>query len=244
MVAQRLGAHEQAEVPAARHTAYHVLRRRPRVVRDREDLLGRARSICPTMLDYKVAALDVYTPLDMRAPGATLGVLRAINSSGQAVGRIDDALVNGAVWDTPASPVKLDAGLPRAINSAGTLIVGGRPNGQPVFWTRTATGAWNTVGIVLPSLGGTCGGEAINLNDDGVVVGRSCDARGNINAAIWRIDLSVTPAVVSGPQRLPGLGIKRGSETSTAVYVSPVAPYTVVGGASAQTGGQAVRWTW
>jgi len=177
-------------------------------------------------------------------PGATLGVLRAINSAGQAVGRIDDASVNGAVWDTPASPVKLDAGLPRAINSAGTLIVGGQPNGQPVFWTRTATGAWNTVSIVLPSLGGTCGGEAIGLNDDGVVVGKSCDARGNINAAVWRIDLSVTPAVVSGPpQRLPGLGIKRGSETSTAVYVSPVAPYTVVGGASAQTGGMAVRWS-
>ncbi|PYP76579.1 MAG: hypothetical protein DMD35_18260 [Gemmatimonadetes bacterium] len=177
-------------------------------------------------------------------PGATAGTLRGINSAGQAVGRIDDALFNGAVWDTPASPVKLD-GWPRALNSAGTLIVGGRPNGQPVYWTRTATGTWNTVGIALPSLGGTCGGEAINLNDDGVVVGKSCDARGNINAAIWRIDLSVTPAVVSGPQRLPGLGIKRGSETSTAVYVSPVAPYTVVGGASAQTGGMAVRWsTW
>jgi hypothetical protein len=178
--------------------------------------------------------------------GATAGTLRGINSAGQAVGRIDDALFNGAVWDTPASPVKLD-GWPRALNSAGTLIVGGR-NSQPVFWTRTAAGTWNTVGIALPSLGGTCGGEAINLNDDGVVVGRSCDARGNINAAIWRVDLSVTPAVVTGPQRLPGLGVKHGAnsnENSTAVYVSPVAPYTVVGGSSTQNGAQAVRWvTW
>src|SRR5215213_8886976 len=171
--------------------------------------------------------------------GSTTGVARGINAAGQVVGRLD-ASATGAVWDTPASPVRLD-GWPNTLNSAGTLIVGAR-NSQPVYWTRTATGTWNTVGIALPSLGGTCGGDAIGLNDDGVVVGKSCDARGNINAAIWRIDLSVTPAAVSGPQRLPGLGIKRGSESSTAVYVSPVAPYTVVGGASAQTGGQAVRW--
>src|SRR6478672_3919319 len=41
VVAQRLGAHEQAEVPAARHAADDVLRGRPRVLGDREDLLGR-----------------------------------------------------------------------------------------------------------------------------------------------------------------------------------------------------------
>jgi len=179
-------------------------------------------------------------------PGGIRGTLLGINSAGQAVGRSDDASINGAVWDTPASPVKLD-GIPNTLNSASTLIVGAR-NSQPVFWTRTAAGTWNTVGIALPSLGGTCGGAAIGLNDDGVVVGRSCDARGNINAAIWRIDLSVTPAVVSGPQRLPGLGVRHGAnsnENSTAVYVSPVAPYTVVGGSSTQNGAQAVRWlTW
>jgi hypothetical protein len=179
-------------------------------------------------------------------PGGIRGTLLGINSAGQAVGRNDDASINGAVWDTPASPVKLD-GIPNTLNSASTLIVGAR-NSQPVFWTRTAAGTWNTVGIALPSLGGTCGGAAIGLNDDGVVVGRSCDARGNINAAIWRIDLSVTPAVVSGPQRLPGLGVRHGAnsnENSTAVYVSPVAPYTVVGGSSSQNGAQAVRWlTW
>jgi hypothetical protein len=179
-------------------------------------------------------------------PGGIRGTLLGINSAGQAVGRSDDASINGAVWDTPASPVKLD-GIPNTLNSASTLIVGAR-NSQPVFWTRTAAGTWNTVGIALPSLGGTCGGAAIGLNDDGVVVGRSCDARGNINAAIWRIDLSVTPAVVSGPQRLPGLGVRHGAnsnENSTAVYVSPVAPYTVVGGSSSQNGAQAVRWlTW
>lgn len=177
--------------------------------------------------------------------GAAAGAVRGINAAGQIVGRVDASLI-GAVWDTPASPVRLD-GMPNSINSAGTLIVGARSS-QPVYWTRTATGTWNTVGIALPSLGGTCGGDAIGLNDDGVVVGRSCDVRGNINAAIWRVDLSVTPAVVTGPQRLPGLGVKHGAnsnESSTAVYVSPLAPYTVVGGASALGGGQAVRWlTW
>src|SRR4029079_5373706 len=86
--------------------------------------------------------------------GAPFAVARGISAAGQVVGRLD-VLDAGAVWDTPASTVRLD-GWPNTLNSAGTLIVGAR-NSQPVYWIRTATGAWNTVGIALPSLGGTCG---------------------------------------------------------------------------------------
>ena len=58
------------------------------------------------------------TPLTLPS-GATTGASRGINRLGQIVGRLDASDL-GAVWDDPATPVRLD-GLPDAINSAGTL---------------------------------------------------------------------------------------------------------------------------
>jgi len=185
------------------------------------------------------------TPLTLPAGFAT-GSVRSMNGKGQLVGRLDQS-DRGAVYDDPASPIVLD-GLPNSINPAGTLVVGVR-TGRPVYWYRTASGAWNTVGVNLPTLGGTCGGEASGLNDDGVVVGKSCDSAGNIQATVWRLSVSTsTPVLIAGPQRLPGLGVKRGAtgnESSSAMRVSSSAPYVIVGLASASGGSQVVRWrTW
>jgi uncharacterized membrane protein len=185
------------------------------------------------------------TPLVLPS-GATTGSARGINRLGQIVGRLDSSDL-GAVWDDPATPVRLD-GLPDAINSAGTFIVGAR-GGQPAYWTRSASGAWTTVGTVLPSLGGTCGGEAIGLNDDGIVVGKSCDTRGNLQATLWRLDLSgAAPVLLGAPQRLPGLGGKHAqnsNESSLAARVTGTMPYVVAGVAFGSGTTTAVRWrTW
>ena len=125
----------------------------------------------------------------------------------------------------------------------------GSLGGRPAYWYRTGTGAWRTTATVLPSLGGSCGGDALAVNDAGIIVGKSCDSSGRLQASLWRLDLSgATPVLLSGVQRLPGLGVKAtsGNETSSAAAVSSVAPYVVVGVAST-TGSAfaAVRWrTW
>jgi len=181
-------------------------------------------------------------PMPLALPaGSSTGSVRGINGKGQLVGRLDIS-DRGAVYDDPASPTVLD-GLPNSINPAGNLVVGLRA-GRPVYWYRTTAGTWNTTGVALPTLGGTCGGEAIGLNADGIIVGKSCTTAGNLEATVWRVDLSAaTPVLVAGPQRLPSLGVKRGSnEISSAIRVSSTAPYLIAGTA---LGGGAVRWrTW
>jgi len=191
------------------------------------------------------ATWSAPVPLSLPA-GSTTGSVNGMNGKGQLVGRLD-ASDHGAVYDDPASPVVLD-GLPNAIDAAGTLVVGVR-GGRPVYWYRTSAGTWNTTGVDLPTLGGACGGAAIGLNGDGVVVGKSCDTAGNIQATVWRLSVGVAnPVLVAGPQRLPGLGLKNGAtsnEASSATRVSSTAPYIVAGTASGQSGTQAVRWrTW
>jgi uncharacterized membrane protein len=180
--------------------------------------------------------------------GSTSGSVRDINAKGQAVGRMNSSNY-GMVWEDTITFTQLD-GLPSGINPAGTLAVGrGGVSLLPVYWYRTTSGSWNTTGVTLPSLGGNCAGDASAVNAAGVIVGKSCDAKGNVQATVWRLDLSgPIPVLVSGPQRLPGLGSKGTSannEQSAAVKVTSTAPYTVAG--YAQTGGSvaAVRWlTW
>ena len=181
--------------------------------------------------------------------GSTSGSVRDINARGQAVGRINTSDF-GVVWEDVNTVTALD-GLPNGINAAGTLAVGrGGTSYQPVYWYRTTSGAWNTTGVTLPSLGGSCGGEASAVNAAGVIVGQSCDARGNLTATVWRVDLTgPSPVLVAGPQRLSGLGGKgtvTNNESSKAIKVSSTAPYVIAG--IATTGGSgsaAVRWsTW
>ena len=181
------------------------------------------------------------TPLTLPA-GFTTGSVRGMNGKSQFVGKLD-ASVQGAVYDDPTHPTVLD-GLPNSINPAGTLVVGLRA-GAPVYWYRTASGSWNTTGVTLPTLGGTCGGEAIGLNGDGIIVGKSCNVAGRLEATLWRLDLSASiPVLVAGPQRLPGLGVKS-NESSSAIRVSSAAPYVIAGTATGRSGNQAVRWrTW
>jgi hypothetical protein len=189
------------------------------------------------------------TPTSLPLPaGSTSGSVRDINAKGQAVGRMNTSNF-GVVWDDVSTVTALD-GLPMGINPAGTLAVGrGGVSAQPVYWYRTASGNWNTTGVTLPSLGGSCGGDASAVNAAGVIVGKSCDTRGNVQATVWRLDLTgPTPVLVSGPQRLPGLGGKgsaTSNETSAAVKVSSTAPYTVAGYAMSGGSMAAVRWlTW
>jgi hypothetical protein len=182
--------------------------------------------------------------------GSTMATIRAMNSNGQAAGHINGETA-GAVWDDASTVTVLD-GLADGINAAGTLVVGKSvSSGSPVYWYRTASGNWNPVGVALPSLGtskGACQGEAKSANDAGYVVGRSCDATGKAQATVWRLDLTgVTPVLVSGPQRLPGLGVKTTStnDPSGAVGISNTVPYVIGGFATlaGSSGGYAVvRW--
>ena len=192
------------------------------------------------------------TPTLYASPaGSTMATIRAMNSSGQAAGHINGETA-GAVWDDASTVTVLD-GLADGINAAGTLVVGkSASSGVPVYWYRMASGSWNPVGVTLPSLGapkGTCQGEAKSVNDAGYIVGRSCDATGKAQATVWRLDLTApTPVLVSGPQRLPGLGVKSTSSTndpSGAVGISNTAPYVIGGFATlaGTAGGYAVvRW--
>lgn len=172
--------------------------------------------------------------------GSTSAAGRDINGKGQIVGRID-ASDRGAVWDDPATVTALD-GLPSGINPAGTIVVGSR-GGVPVYWYRTSSGAWNATGVALPSLGGSCSSEARGVNDAGVIVGKSCDGNSSVSGAVWRLDLSgPTPAYISGPKRLPGLGGKgNATETSAAAKITSTSPY-IIAGTGSTPAGAAVRW--
>ena len=192
------------------------------------------------------------TPTFYASPvGSTMATIRGMNASLQAVGRINGETA-GAVWDDANTVTVLD-GLADAINGSGTLVVGrSASTGAPRYWYRTASGSWNPTGVVLPSLGapkGSCIGEAKAVNDAGHIVGRSCDATGKAQATVWKLDLSgPTPVLASGPQRLPGLGVKTTStnDPSGAVGINNTAPY-FIGGFATNTGGgiAVVRWnTW
>jgi hypothetical protein len=182
--------------------------------------------------------------------GAQSASARTVNGLGQIAGNVDASGV-GAVWDNPATPTRLD-GLPDAINSSGTLIVGSRPAGSttiPVYWWRNSvTGLWNTTGVPLPmSPDAKCNaGEARGLNDAGVIVGYSCNAAGRNQATVWLLDLSgVSPSLVGTPTLLPGLGVKNPStnDLSSAAGVNQSPPYVVAGSAiSSNNQRLPVRW--
>lgn len=190
-------------------------------------------------------------PLVYATPaGAKMASALAVNGSGQIAGNVD-ASGQGAVWDTPTTPTRLD-GLPVAINSAGTLLVGRRPSGSttvPVYWWRDpSTHAWHTTGVPLPTIAGAgcTSGEANGMNDDGVVVGDSCNATGRTQATAWVIDMSSGTPIVSGSARaLTGLGARGATNgaVSTAAGVSSTYPYAIIGMA-AQSNNQTfpVRW--
>jgi hypothetical protein len=175
-----------------------------------------------------------------------------VNGLGQIAGNVDASGI-GAVWDDPASPTRLD-GLPDAINSSGTLIVGSRISGGvsvPVYWWRSpVTGLWNTTSVPLPmTAGAKCvAGEARGLNDAGVIVGDSCNAGGKNQATVWLLDLSgASPVLVGTPTLLPGLGVKNPTtaDLSSAAGVSQTRPYVVAGSASSTSSNVqrlAVRW--
>jgi hypothetical protein len=182
--------------------------------------------------------------------GAQKAGIRTVNGLGNAAGNVDASGI-GAVWDDPATVARLD-GLPNAINSAGTLIVGNRPSGnspQPVFWWRDpVTHSWHTTGTPFPTIAGAnCTyGNAIGLNQANMVAGTSCNANGTNQATVWFLDLSGAAPTVTGLLPLPGLGGHGpvGSELSEAVGVSATAPYTAFGRAQPGAGPQydIVRW--
>jgi hypothetical protein len=171
-------------------------------------------------------------------PG-TSSTIRDLNGNGQAVGVVDGG--GGIVWEDPTTYATLD-GQPWSINDAGTVIVGER-NQQPVFWVRNATtGTWISAPTVLPSLSGTsCSARANDVNNGGVIVGSSCNGKKR-QATVWHLDMSgATPVLTGTAVGLPGLGGLTGGETSGAIAVSRVAPYTVAGHA-ASGGSVVVRW--
>jgi hypothetical protein len=85
------------------------------------------------------------------------------------------------------------------------------------------------------------------LNSAGILVGSSCNAAGQTQATVWRLDLSgPLPILVAGPTGLSGLGTgPRNSQLdiSDAISVSEAAPYTVAGMAlESGVTRLAVRW--
>ena len=69
-----LGADKTGKLLALKHAAVAETSRFEDYIEVVVNWSGSAYQCDNVTLDYKVAALDVYTPLDMRAPGATLGV--------------------------------------------------------------------------------------------------------------------------------------------------------------------------
>ena len=187
--------------------------------------------------------------------GAVKGSARAINGSGQAAGGLDGG-VAGVVWDNPTTPTRLD-GKANAINAAGTLVAGEQTvtsknssNSIPAYWWRDpVTGVWTSTGTVLPSIvGASCPyGSVEALNGAGILVGNSCNAAGQLEATVWRLDLSgPTPVLVAGPLRLSGLGPNSKSSEmliSSAESISESTPFTIAGTALDNGIGHAiVRW--
>jgi hypothetical protein len=187
--------------------------------------------------------------------GSVRGAARAINGLGQIAGSLD-AGPTGAVWENPITSTRLD-GTPFAINAAGTLIVGEKtiPSGHsgttriPVYWWRNpSTGLWDGTARPLPSLAGAncASGTIRGLNSAGILVGSSCNAAGQTQATVWRLDLSgQDPLLVAGPVALPGLGTgsNLSGPVSNAISVTEASPFTVAGNAlDGGTSYRAVRW--
>jgi hypothetical protein len=153
-----------------------------------------------------------------------------IAADGGAAGRTTatDGMVQGIVWDNAGTYTVLD-GIAYGINNAGTIVVGEK-NG-PVFWYRTASGAWTTTATPLPVLGAGCtGGRANDVNDAGVVVGGSCVSTNKRRGSVWRLDLSGSVPIASAPSPLPGLGVAgTGEDNTAATAITSTAPYVVVG---------------
>jgi hypothetical protein len=185
--------------------------------------------------------------------GSAKGSARAINPLGQVAGGVDGG-PTGAVWENPTTPTRLD-GMPSAINAAGTLIVGEKTIATasgtvtvPSYWWRDpSTGNWDGVGRQLPSLAGTSctSGVVRGMNSLGILVGSSCNAIGQTQATVWRLDLSgPAPVLVAGPIGLSGLGTgSKNLDVSDAISVSEASPFTVAGMAlESGVTRLAVRW--
>lgn len=177
--------------------------------------------------------------------GATFAEAVDANALGEVVGQLD-APAPGIVWENPTTYVLLD-GFAARINSTGTLIVGQR-NLHPVYWYRDpVTHVWNPTGVPLPTIAGpSClDGWGRDVNDAGVIVGWSCNEKGNNQATVWLLDLSGSVPVVKGLTALPGLGVRTPgyADISVGVSVTNASPYVVSGRALLSgTVHAAVRW--
>jgi len=181
------------------------------------------------------SAPTVYT-----AP-ADQGTGWAVTGTGRMMGRVATAGGSFAwgVWDSPSTFVALTAPFMQAMNQAATIAIGVLPSGGPGLWYRdVGTGQWNPNPFALPT--GSCdpAGSAQDINDDGVIVGYVCGS-----AAVWRVDASVSPPIVSGPQLLVGLGGNGTNSGSRADAVTNTYPYIVAGRATSGGRGLLVKWT-
>jgi len=176
------------------------------------------------------------------------GEIWRINGSAMAVGRSNEGgnpAELGYIWNSPTDYTVID-GLPFGINEAGTVAVGHNFNGQVVYWTKNpSTGRWDAVGRLLPGAdGAAAGGTAFDVNDVGIIVGRSGD-RTKVKASVWRLDMLVYPPVpIGGVQLLSGLGPSVTSETSSGKAITnvPIDGYYVISGMASESQTRAVRW--
>jgi hypothetical protein len=174
------------------------------------------------------------------------GEIWRINGSAMAVGRSSEASGQvGYIWNTTTDYTAID-GLPFGINDAGTIAVGFNNSGQDVYWTRNpSTGRWDSVGHVLPGPdGGPAVGTAFDVNNAGIIVGRST-VGAKVKASVWRLDLSVYPPVpIGGVKLLSGLGPSTASEASSAKSITNVLidGYYIIAGMASSPSAYAVRW--
>jgi hypothetical protein len=174
------------------------------------------------------------------------GEIWRINGTAMAVGRSSEATGQvGYIWNSATDYTAID-GLPFGINDGGTIVVGANNAGLAVYWTRNpSTGRWDPIGHVLPGVSGPAAGTAFDVNDAGVIAGRSAVAN-KVRASIWRLDVSSYPAVViGGAQVLSGLGPSPSSETSSGKAITnvPIDGYYIVAGTAADLSKtNAVRW--
>jgi hypothetical protein len=174
------------------------------------------------------------------------GEIWRINGKAMAVGRSTESTGQvGYIWNTPTDYTAID-GLPFGINEAGTIAVGQNNNGRAVYWTRNpSTGRWDSVGRLVPGVDGTpAGGTAFDVNDAGIMVGRSAGGT-KVKASVWRLDMSVYPPVpLGGVQMLSGLGPSSQSESSSGKAITnvPIDGYYIIAGMASESNTYAVRW--